>query len=345
MWDANSSQATTVLAESLNIPLTIFFASPGEPLWIEIDAPQQKSLFVISTSPSSGYSRTRAAIRSDAGVTSWSTLGKRTRMPEAGPSSSNVRKRPIVDDQDGDSSSSARLTPAPDPERPLPGSSHSIPQAGPSDSMRGGRGLPSRADNDDTGDQDMDLDARSQPGIRLPSSRDAARREASPESRSLRSRPRKERPLFFLTQKSTSEDYKAHHGGNARTPGTQAGGHDPRNDNDDDGGPPLSQLMSANALEQIRASGLGLEDLNARELDALMEDEGEELGMDFGPSMPEAHALQKQPNASVTQNGRLGEAESNDEEEPSDTSYIPATQAPKVAMRDGKVCTKSAVAH
>lgn len=105
--------------------------------------------------------------------------------------------------------------------------------------------------------------------------------------------------------------------------------------------------MSANALEQIRASGLGLEDLNARELDALMEDDGEEFVINFEPPLPEVgspHTLPKPMNASMTQkNGRFGEAESSDQEAPPDTSYIPATQAPKIAMREGKVSMKSAV--
>lgn len=197
-------------------------------------------------------------------------------------------------------------------------------------------------DNDDRGYQGMDLDSPTQPDTHLQSS-SVARRDLSPESRNLRPRPRKERPLFLSTQIPASEDHRAHHAIDFRAPETLAGGHDARYDNEDDGGPPLSQLMSADALEQIRASGLGLEDLNARELDALMEDDGEELGMDFGlpPGTGVPRESQNRPNESMTlKDGRLGESGGDDWEEPSDASYIPATQAPKVAMRGGKVCKK-----
>ena len=213
-----------------------------------------------------------------------------------------------------------------------------MPQAAVPDTIQRERVLPSRVDNDDTGYQGMDLDSPTQPDTHLQSSR-VARRDLSPESQNLRPRLRKERPLFLSTQRSASEDHSVHHAIDFRAP--EARGHDTRYDNEDDGGPPLSQLMSADALEQIRASGLGLEDLNARELDALMEDDGEELGMDFGlpPRAGIPRESQNRPNESMTpKDGRLG----GDREEPADVSYIPATQAPKVTMRGGKVRTNNA---
>ena len=98
--------------------------------------------------------------------------------------------------------------------------------------------------------------------------------------------------------------------------------------------------MSADALQQIRASGLGLEDLNARELDALMEDEGEELSMDLGRPMPDmgtSRAPQPLKKGRDLESSRVGETESDEPEELSGALFLPATQAPKVAMREGKV--------
>lgn len=333
-------QAATALAESLTIPLNIFFTLPGEPLWIEVDASQQRSLFVISTAPASGYSKTRAVVRPD-GV---STLGKRPRIAQAGSSSSGIRKRAATEEQNSDSSSRPR-TPTAVPSPRLP-----------QQALTQGNDHPSLSMIDETTvlhqGMDIDLHHTAQPLPQAGPSRASEKsgpREPSPESRSLRERPRKERPLFLATQESSSQQYQPpSQVVPSRIPPrrTPAAVERP-DDGDRDRGPPLSQFMSADALEQIRATGLGLEAMNEHELDALMEDDEDEdeasehrlrPPTQGAEQPPETPAFEESKRRTIMQDDNdSDEVDELDEGNATGASFLPATQAPNIAVRNGKV--------
>jgi hypothetical protein len=96
-------------------------------------------------------------------------------------------------------------------------------------------------------------------------------------------------------------------------------------------------MVSADALAQIRASGLGLENMNVQEIDELMAGEYDED--DLPSAMPPSkQALSGNDSAQGSGSARRGARRviEQDEEE-AEQVVVPATQAPRIARRDGKV--------
>lgn len=275
-----------------------------------------------------------------------SNLGKRARVPEAGPSSNNLRKRNAVDDEEERRSASRGRSNTP----ALPPPAEDFHTAMDVDLTSGPENMNDHNDYNEPGPSR----SRAQPS-QYPHSRSPAPNQASTSSR----------PLFLPSQDSIAgtshyripaADFPSFAEGRSFHPAAASTPVVGRAHQNREQTPILSQLVSVKALNQIKESGLGIEDMNTAELDELIGDfdpnADEDIGVDTkGDSNNLATSVNPSSSASTSGSRRRVTRRIIDDEEDEDgdsdyprsdeESWIPATQAPNIARKDGKVRSSS----